>query len=604
MTGVNLIDDVPADAPHPPACAMALARCESQGFQIAIRPAPGRRLDHIRLTISDLTNGHAKIHAAVNMNWQLVGLVGYGANADMTPDVLLPVPQFDAAPGNTHSVLVTVLAPANARAGKYTSTITVETDSGLNATVHITATVYDFVIPAANTVGCMHFRTTWTLNDLGPPAANQPYGDLLLSYRMSPDNIYWNPMPDIGNLEHWYMRGMTTFTVGRADNLWHPGDFQTPGGVEDFFATLRASPHGSELRKLAQFYGYDEKDVNQYGDALGAPGMRATFGTFKAAYADIPTTTTCHMYLPPWADPICDMNHYHCDRIYAAYGFYSYADGELLRGSIDRGLPSNQRFQYWSYGGPLGLNHAFLDSRTHFWSFFQQKVDGFLHYSVNGWPPTTTPIDPANGPLTNYSIVSQSSGAMIYPGTAGPLASMRMVNIRDGMQDWEYLWAIGHYGADGVTRLGKIASVETARELAEQISSSWTAVGNPILITSARDVIAGWLAQTYVSKYPTPEHRSTGVEASPTLTWQADSDDVVSFDVYFGEDRNAVLTATPSCSEFKGNQTSREFRPPGVLTPNTSYYWRIDELVGRSKRGHKAHRRRPYRGYVWSFKCI
>jgi hypothetical protein len=148
-----------------------------------------------------------------------------------------------------------------------------------------------------------------------------------------------------------------------------------------------------------------------------------------------------------------------------------------------------------------------------------------------------------------------------------------------------------------------------ARELAEQISSNWTATGNPMQVTSTRDVIAGWLAQPYVSKYPTPEHRSTAVEASPTLTWQADSDDVASFNVYFGTDRNAVLNATPGSPEFKGNQTFREFIPPGPLAPNTNYYWRIDEVVGHSKHGHKEerhsrHSAHTYRGYVWSFKCI
>lgn len=203
----------------------------------------GRRLDHIRLTIGDLTDGNGKILAASNIDWQLVGLVGYGPTNDKTTDVLLPVATFGAASGNTHSLLATVLAPAGARAGKYTGTITIETDSGLDSIVNINATVHDFAIPAADTAGCMHFRTTWTLNDLGSPAADQPYGDLLLSYRMSPDNIYWNPMPDIENLEHWHTRGMTAFTAGRADNLWHPGDLQNPGGVDDFFAALRASPH-------------------------------------------------------------------------------------------------------------------------------------------------------------------------------------------------------------------------------------------------------------------------------------------------------------------------------------------------------------------------
>ena len=119
---------------------------------------------------------------------------------------------------------------------------------------------------------------------------------------------------------------------------------------------------------------------------------------------------------------------------------------------------------------------------------------------------------------------------------------------------------------------------------------------------------AGWLTQPYVSKYPTPEHRSIGVEASPTLTWQADSDNVASFNVYFGTDRNAVLNATLSSAEFRGNQTSREFVPPSPLAPNTNYYWRIDEVVGHSEHAHNEewhswHSAQTYRGYVWSFKC-
>ncbi len=122
-----------------------------------------------------------------------------------------------------------------------------------------------------------------------------------------------------------------------------------------------------------------------------------------------------------------------------------------------------------------------------------------------------TPIDPSkDGPIIDFTFLNGSVPVLIYPGKLGPLASMRMVNIRDGMADWEHLWAIGHYDIDGVTRLGKIASVETARELAEQISLNWTTDTDPAHLTSARDVIAHWLAQPYVAKYPTPSTAPKG----------------------------------------------------------------------------------------------
>ena len=591
MTPVNLADTSPAGAPTPPAALIKLAQCEAAGFQVAIQPAPGRRLDHVRLLIGDLLSGGNTL-SAVNLSWQVVGMVTYGGV--IQPDILLPVSDFDAAIGNTHSVLVTVTVPANTPSGLYTGAITVKTDSGTDTVVNVSATVYGFAIPAASTVGSMNLRTTWTLNDFGTAAQYQAYGDLLLGYRMCPDNIYRNATPDIPTLEHWYARGVNTFSVYKADNLWHPGDLQNQG-IDAFFTALAGSTHGVELRAMAQFYGYDEADVGRYGDAAGQSGMRATYGTIKAAYPDIPTTTTCHMYLPPWADPLGDMAHYYCDWMCAEQSYYTYADGELLRGTVDPRLP-NQRYQYWLYSASYAVGR-YLSTRTSFWSLFQQQVDGLLYYSVNGWTdlPSPAPIDPDSGPIINYVFApgQKSAAVLIYCGTTGPLASMRLVNIRDGMQDWEYLRAIGHFDTDGVTRLGKIASVETARELAELISIAWVTDAVSAHAMNARDVIAGWLNQPYVAKYPAPEHRSKGVSVTPSLTWRADSPNVDSFNVYFGADRSAVLNATTLSPEFKGNQTAAAFQPSGTLARNTQYYWRIDEVVGEQ----------VYPGYVWSFNC-
>ncbi len=80
---------------------------------------------------------------------------------------------------------------------------------------------------------------------------------------------------------------------------------------------------------------------------------------------------------------------------------------------------------------------------------------------------------------------------------------------------------------------------------------------------------------------------------SPILTWQADSADVTSFNVYFGTDRMAVLNATTASPEFKGSQTATSFTPSGTLATNTNFYWRIDEVVAGT----------AYKGYVWSFNC-
>ena len=168
-------------------------------------------------------------------------------------------------------------APAGAVAGAYTGTITIKTDSGLDTAVTISAIVHDFAIPAAGSIGAMNLRNTWTLHDWGNAAEYQAYGDLLLSYRMGPDNIYrYKPLapPDVATLvatlEYWYSLGLNTFSILKADNLWHVGDLQTHG-VHDFFSALAASPHGNQLRQMAQFYGYDEKGPAYYGDGGKSP---------------------------------------------------------------------------------------------------------------------------------------------------------------------------------------------------------------------------------------------------------------------------------------------------------------------------------------------
>jgi subtilisin family serine protease len=82
---------------------------------------------------------------------------------------------------------------------------------------------------------------------------------------------------------------------------------------------------------------------------------------------------------------------------------------------------------------------------------------------------------------------------------------------------------------------------------------------------------------------PSPATGATGVSTFADLGWTAGAR-ATSHDVFFG------TNPTPGTAEFRGNTTAASF-DPGTLAPNTTYYWRIDEL-GRF--GRTA-------GPVWSF---
>ncbi len=80
---------------------------------------------------------------------------------------------------------------------------------------------------------------------------------------------------------------------------------------------------------------------------------------------------------------------------------------------------------------------------------------------------------------------------------------------------------------------------------------------------------------------PTPSNSATGISTSVTLSWAA-GNDASTHDVYFG-------TSNPPA--FQQNQSGTSFNP-GALSPNTTYYWKVDEVnkVGTTS------------GSVWSFR--
>jgi hypothetical protein len=98
---------------------------------------------------------------------------------------------------------------------------------------------------------------------------------------------------------------------------------------------------------------------------------------------------------------------------------------------------------------------------------------------------------------------------------------------------------------------------------------------------------------------PSPDEGAIHPDRWVSLSWSP-GDAAVSHNVYFGDNLNNVEDGTPDT--FQGNQTDTSFivgiagypYPDGLL-PDTTYYWRIDEV-------NEAHPDSPWEGDVWSFK--
>ena len=142
---------------------------------------------------------------------------------------------------------------------------------------------------------------------------------------------------------------------------------------------------------------------------------------------------------------------------------------------------------------------------------------------------------------------------------------------------WQYDTTVNAVIPAGSPAVGKQLGIELA--VIDQPSNSWTAFDNIRL--------DGSISQRAIA--PTPPSGQEDVSLDVELTWQAPGHFTdPTFDIYFGEDRDAVLTGDHSV--FMGSQPQLSYYPSSIR-PATQYYWRIDIVDGKDM----------YYGNIWSF---
>jgi hypothetical protein len=96
--------------------------------------------------------------------------------------------------------------------------------------------------------------------------------------------------------------------------------------------------------------------------------------------------------------------------------------------------------ELWLYvSGPrppyptLVIDYPAMAYRILPWMCWKYGLNGLLYWSVNYW--TTNPYD---DPM-NTKWQQNGNGSLYYPGPDGPVPSIRLEVLRDGMEDYEYL---------------------------------------------------------------------------------------------------------------------------------------------------------------------
>lgn len=445
--------------------SLALARNEVEDGQIIVE-APWRDVTVNDIVFSDLAGPGKAILPATCLSWRRVDFVEttfdppYSApRVGWYPDPLMPAGPFTVKHPSRVPVWISLRTPADAPAGIYTGTVTVKTAQGPPARVALRVLVYDFAIPNET-----HLRTmTWMgggvirafygygwsrEGDQKQAETMRRYQSVLLEHRLGPggevagaiakgkDGRYQFDRLD-ATLQRLIGQGMNAFILGTAPNLKRAGKNEyTPEFIAEFTERIKAC--GDHLREkgwldMAYVYTYDEAPEKHWGEVRkiaraikkAAPGLRILqcLNEPQGVKALAGEVDVFDVYV----------GQYHKSGVQALQA---------------KGTEAWLAVCCYPMEHPnLFTEYPLLDARILPLFCWKYQARGFEYWSPVAWgrnwrkkPPQQWPNVPWDpNTFGNYN----GDGQLLYPGADGiPYPSIRLKALRDGFEDYEYLWLL------------------------------------------------------------------------------------------------------------------------------------------------------------------
>jgi hypothetical protein len=483
---------------------LAGARGETVAFQVLVQPG-SRSLAGVDVGVSDLRRegGPGMVDAsrfARFREWYVrVTLPSQSparsAGPGEYPDALIPAdtPRWglpiDVDAGRTQGIWIDCAIPADAAQGTYRGTVTVASTAGVLARLDIVLRVHDFAIPAERhlrwRIGYSGFeevprqlgiaagspewlalerdlyRLVWEGHRAAPtthyervPLATRGAGDGL--------SIDWS---DFDRRFGAYLDG-SAFTDGVPVNLFSlpvnlhagwPGRLPADAAKVDS-ATLAAAArlvgrHWDEKGwRLDDAFAYvaDEPDPDRFASVRRA---------CEAIHAGDPRVRTSVAFYTEFSRNAPGLVAEFAGSVTQWDVAGDHADVPALRARQAAG----DRIGFYQGGEPYqggeALDNDGLSLTTWPWIAWRYRLDGLFLYNMTEW--TYFRLDRAKpswadrrreiweNPL-NQSWQTNSQGVLLYPGPfvgiRGFVPSIRLKQVRRGMQDYEYLWLAANRG--------------------------------------------------------------------------------------------------------------------------------------------------------------
>ncbi|UCD29999.1 MAG: DUF4091 domain-containing protein [Planctomycetota bacterium] len=486
-----MIRDFPFEGRFDKRYHLALAGNEHEALQVVVIPFH-HNLKDVTVSVSPLRGRTNTSSRDIATEISLVGHVEVTNNQPYEveyngwwPDPLLSFQnKCDVNIGEHVAYWIDVSTRPDTPAGQYQGVINVDAAGCKQISIQLDVKVWDFKLPDGT-----HLRNAFTYHE---PYVVRFYGDrwnqelayryydFILDHRLNIDHLYRRESPDIELLKYGIAREMNAFNVGGV--FRHITDRQAMTECDRYVSKLKQE----DLFDLAYAYGYDEVKEEKFLE------MREVFGTIHKRFPGLETMTTAidHSYgketglrkvVDIWV-PLTD--------------WYDPEEARKLRAEGKKVwwyvcvVPPHP-YANWFIEYPAIEARLLMGAMS-----FSYQVDGFLYYMITKWDNNHKLI--SSGPYTKWKPGSMTNrrgetangdGSLLCPGPDGPLSTIRLENIRDGLEDYEYLYLL----AEMVQKIKELPQNDRSKSYLDRadklLAVPESVVRNTIKYTRAPDVL-------------------------------------------------------------------------------------------------------------------
>jgi len=425
---------------------MSLARGEYESIQLALigGPQPAR----VKVSVGPLTHtdGSASFPPGVievrRVDYVTTKPPAYPVTfVGDWPDPLPLANEIEVPVGAVQPVWITVGAPEQLPSGQYNGTITVTDTQGRTEQLAMQVVVWDFALPRTahltTAFDFYRFRLRKAYQEFVPGGAawegrlerlEQLYYLDMLKHRISPVIGADPSSPQFARAIGRYLNlGLGAFGVGTMGgsngNNWprNPAELEK---VMGWYRTAAAALRSQGLLDKAYIYAYDEPTP-------GDPHVAQVMEYLHWADPDLKNLLVMHQA----PDPVRDAQWLkEADILCLRIAAYDPEQAPLFK------QLGKELWIYVSSPAPpfagLVIDYPAISHRILSWLCWKYGATGLLYWCVNFWTG-----DPWTNPA-NFSEDQNGSGLLYYPTAEGPVPSLRMEVLRDGIEDYEYLYRL------------------------------------------------------------------------------------------------------------------------------------------------------------------